>query len=148
MAVDSGKIPLRERTVAIRTFHLFFFSELCLVVKDGPRALGAHLVFVISILFKLSVFASSSFFFFLVRLIFSSLPSPHCFCHSRQVEECLDLLVAAGRVPEACFMARTYLPSAMGRLVALWKKDLSKISTKARLPPLSLLIQICGVLGL
>lgn len=27
-------------------------------------------------------------------------------------------------------MARTYLPSAMGKLVALWKTDLAKISTK------------------
>ncbi|CAN0542313.1 unnamed protein product, partial [Scytosiphon promiscuus] len=46
------------------------------------------------------------------------------------VEECLELLVSVGRVPEAAFMARTYLPSAMGRLVALWKKDLAKVSTK------------------
>lgn len=36
----------------------------------------------------------------------------------------------AGRIPEAAFMARTYLPSAMGRLVALWKKDLAQVSTK------------------
>lgn len=36
----------------------------------------------------------------------------------------------AGRIPEAAFMARTYLPSAVGRLVALWKKDLAKVSTK------------------
>ncbi|CAN0366398.1 unnamed protein product, partial [Hapterophycus canaliculatus] len=49
----------------------------------------------------------------------------------RQVEECLELLVSAGRVPEAAFMARTYLPSAMGRLVALWKKDLATVSAKA-----------------
>lgn len=51
-----------------------------------------------------------------------------------QVEDCLDLLVSSGRVPEACFMARTYLPSAMGRLVALWKKDLAKVSTKVTIP--------------
>ena len=43
----------------------------------------------------------------------------------------MELLVNAGRVPEAAFMARTYLPSAMGRLVALWKKDLATVSTKA-----------------
>lgn len=49
-----------------------------------------------------------------------------------QVEECLDLLVNAGRVSEAAFMARTYMPSAIGRLVAMWKKDLSKVSTKVR----------------
>ena len=46
------------------------------------------------------------------------------------MEECLELLVSVGRVPEAAFMARAYLPSAMGRLVALWKKDLAKVSTK------------------
>ncbi|CAN0485473.1 unnamed protein product, partial [Ectocarpus sp. 12 AP-2014] len=48
-----------------------------------------------------------------------------------KVEECLELLVSAGRVPEAAFMARTYLPSAMGRLVELWKKDLATVSAKA-----------------
>ena len=56
--------------------------------------------------------------------VYYSLPLPS------QVEECLELLVSVGRVPEAAFMARTYLPSAMGRLVALWKKDLAKVSTK------------------
>lgn len=40
--------------------------------------------------------------------------------------------MTAGRIPEATFMARTYLPSAMGRLVALWKKDLAKVSTKVK----------------
>ena len=48
-----------------------------------------------------------------------------------KVEECLELLVNSGRIPEAAFMARTYLPSAMGDLVSLWKKDLAKVSTKA-----------------
>ena len=56
-----------------------------------------------------------------------------CISSYLQVEECLELLVSAGRVPEAAFMARTYLPSAMGRLVALWKKDLAKVSTKVSL---------------
>ncbi|CBN76271.1 Vesicle coat complex COPI, beta sub-unit [Ectocarpus siliculosus] len=50
-----------------------------------------------------------------------------------KVEECLELLVSAGRVPEAAFMARTYLPSAMGRLVELWKKDLATVSAKVLL---------------
>ncbi|CAM9271615.1 unnamed protein product, partial [Discosporangium mesarthrocarpum] len=48
-----------------------------------------------------------------------------------KVEECLQLLVGVGRIPEAAFMARTYFPSAMGRLVGLWKQDLSKVSVKA-----------------
>lgn len=49
-----------------------------------------------------------------------------------KVEECLELLVSAGRISEAAFLARTYLPSAMGDLVTLWKKDLAKVSTKVR----------------
>lgn len=53
----------------------------------------------------------------------------------RQVEECVELLVSVGRIPEATFMARTYLPSAMSRLVAIWKKDLSKVSTKVTFSP-------------
>ncbi|CAM9451953.1 unnamed protein product, partial [Phaeothamnion confervicola] len=46
------------------------------------------------------------------------------------VEECVALLVDTGRVPEAAFMARTYLPSDVSRLVALWKKDLATVSQK------------------
>ncbi|KAG5179548.1 coatomer WD associated region-domain-containing protein [Tribonema minus] len=48
-----------------------------------------------------------------------------------RLEECLELLVKAGRLPEAAFMARTYLPSEMPRLVELWKKDLQSVSVKA-----------------
>lgn len=40
--------------------------------------------------------------------------------------------MSAGRIPEAAFLARTYLPSAMGDLVTMWKKDLAKVSTKVR----------------
>jgi Coatomer WD associated region len=48
-----------------------------------------------------------------------------------RVEECLELLVSAGRLPEAAFMARTYLPSEVPRLVAMWKDDLKTVSVKA-----------------
>eukprot|EP00612_Vaucheria_litorea_P000775 CAMPEP_0171457844 /NCGR_PEP_ID=MMETSP0945-20130129/3755_1 /TAXON_ID=109269 /ORGANISM="Vaucheria litorea, Strain CCMP2940" /LENGTH=1008 /DNA_ID=CAMNT_0011983523 /DNA_START=82 /DNA_END=3108 /DNA_ORIENTATION=+ len=48
-----------------------------------------------------------------------------------KVEDCLDVLVSAGRVPEAAFMARTYMPSEIPRLVALWKEDLKSVSENA-----------------
>ena len=48
-----------------------------------------------------------------------------------KMEECLELLIKTDRVPEAAFLARTYLPSHMSRVVALWKENLSKISPPA-----------------
>lgn len=45
--------------------------------------------------------------------------SPHAICCScLLVDECrcVDLLVAAGRVPEAAFFARTYLPSRISEV--------------------------------
>jgi len=47
------------------------------------------------------------------------------------IEGCLDLLCKAGRVPEAAFLARTYLPSQVSRIVELWRKDLSAVSKRA-----------------
>lgn len=44
-----------------------------------------------------------------------------------RVEECINLLIETDRIPEAAFMARTYLPSHMGRIVHLWRADLSKV---------------------
>jgi len=43
---------------------------------------------------------------------------------------CLDLLIKAGRVPEACFMARSYVPSRLTELVALWREELGKTNPK------------------
>ena len=48
-----------------------------------------------------------------------------------KMEECLELLIKTDRVPEAAFLARTYLPSQMSRVVALWKENLSKVSPPA-----------------
>ena len=48
-----------------------------------------------------------------------------------QVEECIQLLVDTKRVPEAAFMARTYMPSKMSEILALWKSDLKAINEKA-----------------
>ena len=54
-----------------------------------------------------------------------------CYFLRGNVEECLGLLVAAGRAPEAAFLARTYLPSKMGEMVALWKETLKVVNPKA-----------------
>ncbi|KAF3543663.1 hypothetical protein DY000_02010363 [Brassica cretica] len=44
-----------------------------------------------------------------------------------KLEDCLDLLVESNRIPEAALMARSYLPSKVSEIVALWRKDLSKV---------------------
>ncbi|CAF2177000.1 unnamed protein product [Brassica napus] len=48
-----------------------------------------------------------------------------------QVEDCLHLLVESNRIPEAALIARSYLPSRVSEIVAVWRKDLTKISPKA-----------------
>eukprot|EP00741_Cyanophora_paradoxa_P015643 tig00020903_g15100.t1 len=47
-----------------------------------------------------------------------------------KLEDCLELLIATNRIPEAAFMARTYAPSQVSRIVKLWKEDLSKINER------------------
>ena len=48
-----------------------------------------------------------------------------------QVEQCIDLLIETKRVPEACFLSRTYMPSRIEETLALWKKDLATVNEKA-----------------
>ena len=48
-----------------------------------------------------------------------------------KVQQCLELLVAAGRAPEAAFLARTYMPSKISEMVALWKESLASVNPKA-----------------
>ncbi|KAK4726607.1 hypothetical protein R3W88_031524 [Solanum pinnatisectum] len=48
-----------------------------------------------------------------------------------KVEECIQLLVDSNRIPEAAFMARSYLPSKVPEIVSIWRKDLSKVNQKA-----------------
>ena len=45
--------------------------------------------------------------------------------------ECLELLLSAGRAPEAAFLARTYTPSQTSRMVGLWKEQLRAVNQKA-----------------
>lgn len=35
--------------------------------------------------------------------------------------------LCSGRIPEAALMARSYLPSKVSEIVALWRKDLNKV---------------------
>ncbi len=48
-----------------------------------------------------------------------------------RLEECLELLINTGRLPEAAFFARTYLPSQTSRVVTLWRESLGKVNQKA-----------------
>jgi len=47
------------------------------------------------------------------------------------VETCAELLVSTKRLPEAAMFVRTYLPSKIDDIVALWKQDLSTVSQTA-----------------
>ncbi|KAK9066084.1 hypothetical protein SSX86_015486 [Deinandra increscens subsp. villosa] len=48
-----------------------------------------------------------------------------------KLDDCLQLLVDSNRIPEAAFMALSYLPSKVSEIVALWRKDLNKVNQKA-----------------
>ncbi|XP_040902723.1 coatomer subunit beta'-like isoform X2 [Toxotes jaculatrix] len=48
-----------------------------------------------------------------------------------RLDKCLDLLIKTDRLPEAAFLARTYLPSHVSSVVKLWKESLSKVNQKA-----------------
>merc|ERR1712025_1239013 len=47
------------------------------------------------------------------------------------LEKCLEILITSNRIPEAAFFARTYLPSEISRVVALWRVQLGKVNEKA-----------------
>mmetsp|Transcript_20959 Transcript_20959/g.34623 ORF Transcript_20959/g.34623 Transcript_20959/m.34623 type:complete len:958 (-) Transcript_20959:266-3139(-) len=48
-----------------------------------------------------------------------------------KIDDCLELLLGAGRAPEAAFLARTYAPKEMPRMVRLWREQLKAINPKA-----------------
>mmetsp|Transcript_39675 Transcript_39675/g.101404 ORF Transcript_39675/g.101404 Transcript_39675/m.101404 type:complete len:961 (+) Transcript_39675:176-3058(+) len=54
-----------------------------------------------------------------------------CLLLMGKVDECIDLLLKAGRVPEAAFFTRTYKPSRISEVVGLWRADLQKVNPKA-----------------
>ncbi|KAG0196867.1 hypothetical protein BGX28_009673 [Mortierella sp. GBA30] len=47
-----------------------------------------------------------------------------CYLTLGQAEECIEILIGTERIPEAALMARTYLPSAVPRVLNLWKESL------------------------
>ncbi|GJJ72771.1 coatomer subunit beta' [Entomortierella parvispora] len=47
-----------------------------------------------------------------------------CYLALGQVEDCISILIETERIPEAALMARTYLPSAVPRILQLWKDSL------------------------
>lgn len=42
------------------------------------------------------------------------------------MEQCVNILVETDRIPEAAFLAHTYCPSQVSRLVHLWQEKASK----------------------
>ncbi|GAA6234906.1 coatomer subunit beta' [Lates japonicus] len=48
-----------------------------------------------------------------------------------KLDQCLELLIRTNRLPEAAFLARTYLPSQVSRVVKLWRENLAKVNQKA-----------------
>ncbi|OAY85461.1 Coatomer subunit beta'-1 [Ananas comosus] len=48
-----------------------------------------------------------------------------------KVEDCIQLLIESNRIPEAALMARSYLPSKVSEIVAIWRNDLNKVNPKA-----------------
>jgi len=54
-----------------------------------------------------------------------------CYFTLGNIEACINLLCSINRIPEAAFLARTYAPSHVSRVVKLWRKDLEKINPKA-----------------
>ncbi|CAG01985.1 unnamed protein product, partial [Tetraodon nigroviridis] len=48
-----------------------------------------------------------------------------------KLDQCLELLIKTNRLPEAAFLARTYLPSQVSRVVKLWRENLAKVNQKA-----------------
>eukprot|EP00455_Lapot_gusevi_P000869 TRINITY_DN1036_c0_g1_i9.p1 TRINITY_DN1036_c0_g1~~TRINITY_DN1036_c0_g1_i9.p1 ORF type:complete len:466 (-),score=191.14 TRINITY_DN1036_c0_g1_i9:54-1451(-) len=50
---------------------------------------------------------------------------------TQQIDACVQLLLDTNRIPEAAFLARTYAPSQIPRVVELWRENLKKVSQRA-----------------
>lgn len=46
------------------------------------------------------------------------------------LNECLNILIATKRFPEAAFFARTYVPSKVGEMVSIWRDELMPINSR------------------
>jgi coatomer subunit beta' len=51
-----------------------------------------------------------------------------CYVLLGDVKSALGVLIKAGRLPEACFFARTYCPSELSSSIELWRKDLAEVN--------------------
>lgn len=48
-----------------------------------------------------------------------------------KLDKCLDILIDTGRIPEAAYFARSYLPDKVTEVVELWKEKLAQTNEKA-----------------
>jgi hypothetical protein len=54
-----------------------------------------------------------------------------CYFLLHKLDKCVSLLVNSSRIPEAAFLTRTYAPSGITNILAAWKRDLARVSSKA-----------------
>ncbi|XP_055335267.1 coatomer subunit beta'-like [Paramacrobiotus metropolitanus] len=48
-----------------------------------------------------------------------------------KLENCLEILIKSDRLPEAAFFAKTYVPSHINRVLAIWKEKMGRKNAKA-----------------
>ena len=54
-----------------------------------------------------------------------------CYFLLGDINSCLQLLVQTGRISESAFLARTFAPSQVSKIVQEWRDDLVKVNPKA-----------------
>eukprot|EP00002_Diphylleia_rotans_P003687 TRINITY_DN1256_c0_g1_i3.p1 TRINITY_DN1256_c0_g1~~TRINITY_DN1256_c0_g1_i3.p1 ORF type:complete len:823 (-),score=163.17 TRINITY_DN1256_c0_g1_i3:43-2511(-) len=54
-----------------------------------------------------------------------------CYFSAGRLEECIEVLRSSGRVPEAAFFSRSYLPSKISEILKVWKEELQLVNKKA-----------------
>ena len=54
-----------------------------------------------------------------------------CYFLLKRIDDCINILIDTGRIPEAAFLSRTYAPSQVSRVVKLWRADLHTVNEKA-----------------
>jgi len=54
-----------------------------------------------------------------------------CYFLLNNLDKCLETLIESGRISEAAFFCRTYCPSKISEVIAIWRKDLEKVSRVA-----------------
>ena len=64
-------------------------------------------------------------------MVFFGQSNPRCFFFFFRLENCLEILIKSGRLPEAALFAKTYVPSHVSRVLAVWKEKMSRTSVKA-----------------